>query len=825
MRLPILLLTVFASALAAVAGGRCLPDKSGVAKTVWVQANPWFPVDMAPVYDLGGPNVPYEHFRGTNSWQRALETVGRYGIDGVRLELNFPSGSYSSVYRELLDAAARVSPDMRIGLFCGFRGKTVEDSIQGAKAVLGKFREDLRSNPYVSRYGGCPVVLVYNSVRYKPAEWRRIFEALDAEFGKMCFLMCYSTMKGYHPDKADFEKTIREYLPEFDGVSSYCYNRESVTVQRDEAEILGRIMAENPEKVFEGGMFFTYTQHFNMVGMDPHLSKDWRASVRLWLSANTDAIEITNLFDHYENSLVYPCFEREDLLLRYLQYELSEWRGSPFPRERRPELVLCNYTTALIGWMALDFEVLGFPIDADDREVLVSVELCDTAGKVLRTLGPRKMVLDGFRDCTFSVKSTDFADERGIVPRLVYQWGEETFRMNHNPMTLLSPSIRSHRMFWARSTRNELKPAGAGNWTMDGVPAGGLHLPRRGGNSVFAADFKTEGSYQRHGVRRDGTELFFTNDPRFQWQGQFALPIPDPGGALHWYQLEVQEVDGRKFQTLPIWETDGTRAGKVNVPIRNEDGTVLERMIEAARVPFFHWPCDHDDGKLLVDVSGYMHNAQVDGRGYGGGHLGYTGYNLCHNGPVNPDKGWVSPFCRDADGIGYLRLSGKNHVMAMGCTVMPAASTYEICVRPREFGKRMGLLGSSRAAAAVSILPDGRVWAGRRTGLQNCDADVTVISRNPIATNRWTRIAIVYDMRKLALYVNGSLQGAVAARPNYHDMSAVGNFEDLPSHEYENELIIGAEDERMYTPVNNFIGDIRDIRVYGRNLKPEELLQ
>ena len=360
---------------------------------------------------------------------------------------------------------------------------------------------------------------------------------------------------------------------------------------------------------------------------------------------------------------------------------------------------------------------------------------------------------------------------------------------------------------------------------MDGVPAGGVRYPRPGGNAVFAADFKTEGPYQRHGVRRDGSEWFFTNDPRFQWQGQFTLPTPDPGGALHWYQLEVQEKDGRKFQTLPIWETDGTRTGKVSVPIRNEDGTVSDRMIEAVRVPFFHWPCDHDDGKLLVDVSGYMHNAQVDGHGYGGGHLGYTGYNLCHNGPVKPDEGWKSVFRRDADGVGYLRMSGKNHVIAMGCTVMPAASTYEICVRPRKFGQRMGILGSSRAAASISVLPDGRVWTGRRTGLRNCDADVEVVSREPIATDVWTRIAIVYDMRELVLYVNGSRQGAVAARPNYHDMSAVGNFDDLPSHEYENELMIGAEDKRMYTPVNNFIGDVRDIRVYGRNLSPSEFLK
>ena len=42
-------------------------DKHELRKTAWVQLNPWFPVDMAPVYDLGGPNIPYKQYRGTNN--------------------------------------------------------------------------------------------------------------------------------------------------------------------------------------------------------------------------------------------------------------------------------------------------------------------------------------------------------------------------------------------------------------------------------------------------------------------------------------------------------------------------------------------------------------------------------------------------------------------------------------------------------------------------------------------------------------------------------------------------------------------------------------
>ena len=41
--------------------------KDGLQKSAWVQLNPWFPVDMSPVYDLGGPNVPYQVCTDTNS--------------------------------------------------------------------------------------------------------------------------------------------------------------------------------------------------------------------------------------------------------------------------------------------------------------------------------------------------------------------------------------------------------------------------------------------------------------------------------------------------------------------------------------------------------------------------------------------------------------------------------------------------------------------------------------------------------------------------------------------------------------------------------------
>ena len=820
----LILVSVLAAALAAGgAPARPAIAKDGLRKEAWVQLNPWFPVDMSPVYDLGGPNVPYRICTDTNSWWHVLATVGRYGVDSVLPEVNIPGGGLG-VFSSLLSGAATVGRPMKVGLFCGFYGNaTPDEAIATARRVLAPAKKDLRTNPHVLRIGGRPVMVIYNTNRYGPDEWLHIFSGIEETFGGMCFLLNYSAFTA-QKGPGGLESKLREYLPAFDGVCAYNYSMNGIVVQKSEVKTLRRVMADNPGKVFAGGVFSTYTQHFNMAGLEVHLSRDWRASVDAWIDADPDAIEITNLFDHYENSLVFPCYERENLLLRYLEYKLCEWRGIEFPLRRRPELVLCNQTSVLLGWTSLDYEVLAFPIDGADKDVSVSVELCSASGRVLRTLGPANLKLDKFREVQFSVPSTDFLSERGIVPRLVYTWGGKTIRTWHNPMTLLSPSIRPHRMYWARSTANAPEVVGDGVWTLDGVRPGGTRRPRTAGIGVVSAGMRITPDYLRHGVKRDGVEWFFTRNVRTQWNAQFALPLPSPGQALHWYHLELQAREGKKCQTLPIWESDGSRDASVEMPIRFEDASVRMCKIEGVRVPFFHWPCDRDDGQLLVDVSGYEHNARVDGKGYGGGHLGYTGYNLCHNGPVAPETGWENPFRRDADGRGFLHLAGKHYVVSMGGTAMPGASTYEISVRPNGFGRRMGVICGSYGKIDLTIEPDGRVCAARRSNKMLFTTDSKILSLKPLSVGAWTRLVVVYDLRKMYLYVDGRLQGDVVAKPNYHDKSWGTDIMTYCSHEFHNELFFGAEDKQL-SPANLFNGDIRDIRVYGRNLSPAEFLE
>ncbi|MBO4649412.1 MAG: hypothetical protein J5806_14785 [Lentisphaeria bacterium] len=789
-------------------------DKSSYRKTVWSQVNPWFPFNKQPVHDLGGPNIAFRQFTGKNIWGQGFKLLDEYGLDGLQVEVNEPAG-WLDTYRNMLNDAKALGSRIKLGLFFGCYSKTPEKTLENMKKILGQFREELKSHPNVMRVGNRPVIVIYTPGKYQPAQWKMIFDGLDKAFDvPFVYLTC----------RMGNEEKMRRYLTVFDGVTSYGSN--GLKGQQDGADLLVRLLKkEFPQKIFEGGVHSTYTCHFHMGGLEVDLSRNYRESFDIWLKTDPDAIQITNLFDHYENSLIFPCYEREDFMLRYMQYRIAKWRGKPFPSMKTPELVVTNHIQILLGRQNLDFEVMGFPIDSEKKEVIVQLDLCNTAGEILRRFPPKKLILDEFRVERFSVPSADYARERGVVPRLNYTWNGKNYKMNYNPMTLISPSIRSYRMYWTRSTRNALKTQGSDYWTLNGNGPGGTSVPEHG-ISVFAGKrVPTWGKdrlngYLRHGIKRDGLEFYFTGNQRGFLSNELALNTPDPGQALHWYHLEMENREGLKWQSLPIWEADGSRAAEVTVPVHLNDGSIRDFRIEGARVPFFHYPCSEDHQKLLLDVSGYMHNGSINGSGYGGGHLGYTGYNYYHNGQVSvkdPEQQF-SIFKRDPDGRGFLRFSGKDHITIMGSTAFPGASTYELSVRPAELGRTMGLLGSGNNQISLKILPDGTIQAARGAETEGQGGTAPkkkfvnrINSKTRIEAGKWTRIAVVYDCRKLRLYLNGELENEADSAP-------------VRGHDWINHLLVGASNKWVWDPIEHFKGDICNIRIYGRNLAPEEFL-
>lgn len=820
---------LFAAVAAALVGFAvdCRPplDKSDYKGTVNVQLNPWFPLDKPAVHGLGGPNRAWLH--GLD-WESGMRQTAEYGVTVWTPEINSPGG-WAGVWRELLDLASKGDVPVKVGMFFGmYADGGVEGVVSSMKETLKPFAGDLKTNSAVARIGGAPLMVVYNVGRFKAEDWGKVFSALDSEFGRMAYLMDVDALVRIARQRAGggdekTEEVLTEYLEHFDGISCYASG------VKNPWDRIVKVMRAHPNKVFEAPVHQCYCNHFHWGGNSFALSEDWRQSVERALACDPDAIMLTNLFDHYENSLVLPCYDREDLLLRYLEYALARHRPEKrkFRAQTKPEIVLTSHAAVLLGWQGLDFEVMGFPVDADNKDVEVTLEICNMSGQPIYSFPAKTLSLDEFAAEKFSVPSTRFASLRGIVPRVVWKWNGQTGILR-NPMTVIDPSIRPYRLYWARSTKNQLQVENGDDWRMDGIPVGKTHVPQADGLVQFESGmlptwtFGNASGVSRVGIRRDGVEFFYENEAGKGVRSQL-LNVPQPKGSLHWYTVEMENASGHKFQSLPIWETDGSRAEKVSLPVWKEDGSIVDLQVGGARVPFWHYPCARDCGQLLVDESGWGHNGSINGSGYGGGHLGYTGYNHYHNGPIGVSREKTKRLWRPEGEGGYLRFDGSNdYVMVMGGTAFPGACTYEMSVRPAKFGREMGLIGTYNGQMLIDLTADGRVRVIRRSAAEGVGGkapapsqakSAEVIAQKPLTVGSWSRIAVVYDLRKITLFVNGKFEGESVSAP-------------LRDHEYFNYVIFGSKaSSTIFKSEARFDGDMRQMRIYGRNLSPEEFLK
>lgn len=397
--------------------------------------------------------------------------------------------------------------------------------------------------------------------------------------------------------------------------------------------------------------------------------------------------------------------------------------------------------------------------------------------------------------------------------------------MNYNPMTLIAAGIKTYHMYWARSTKNALSVrSGSEPWYMGGVAQGGTLEYPQGGVINFMGFIKPTwkknnplSGYYCHSIKRNGNEFYTNRDDRNQLRMNLALPLPASGEALQYFHLEMENRQGARYQTLPIWVAPPNRKGMVKIPVWTPDKKITEVEIEKFRVPFYYYPCNTNGGNVLLDVSGYGHHGNIGGGGYGGGHLGFTGYYYYHNGPISPNN--RAEFKRDEKGRGFYRLNGKRAVMIMGGTAMPYASTYEISVRVPALGEKMGLFGTGNNQINLAILPDGRLQLKRMSETEGMGGtapekrfNAEVISKDSLKVNQWHRIAVTYDLKNITLYLDGKVQGQAAVPPS-------------EGQEWINHLIVGGLCKWPWIPIAFLKGDIRDIRVYGRNLAPGEFLK
>ena len=788
-------------------------DKSFYQGTVSIHVNPWWrPSRLRHPEEMGGPNYAYKKHSSSEEWASCMEETEKYGINVWQVELVEPHIGYWATFKEMLDQAEKAKRATRLSIFLSSLSPTKEEAVTHIIEMFSNLAPDLKKHPNVYRIDGKPVVLVYTALKRSPEEWHYIIQKVEEKLGSFVWLMNLwdHPLIGNILDTADY---VHRYLPCFDGISAY--GNWTETQQKQFYAELGKVLKSYPNKIFEGCVQSTYANHYHTGGVAPKLSEKYRNGFDIVLSCQPDSLTLTNFFDHVENSLLLPCYEREDFMLRYTQYKLSSWNKTPFISEKEPELILANYVSVLLGLQDLDFEISCFPIDHPCKEAEVTLEIYNTSGEILHKFPPFSMDLSQFGVTTFSLPSLDFYSERAIVPQLTYTWNHQNYKMNYNPMTLLSPSIRPYMMFWSRSSKNQLtlnKPLFP--WNLSGAIAGEtktLDTPF----CTFTGDLEIQGCNSTlFRIMRNGLELREYNN-RPSMKQVTALTLPDPAEALNWYHLEIEDANGNRYQTLPVWVVSGKRPGTVKMPILEANKSIREIEVEAVRVPFFYYPCNEDNNKIIMDISGHFHHGRVCELNVWGSHLEYTGYYHYHNSPIRNTAN--TPFAKDVDGKGMLKLDAKRWCTFMGGTAFPGSATYELSICPDKIGEEMPIVCSGNQQIELILMTDGSlklIRKGRSELNGGTIVNAEIISQTRLSAGKWYRIAVTYDLKTLKLYIDNVCEGEKELYPAY------------VIQEQLTQICIGAvrpwgrkENEKYYQ------GAVREIRFYGRNLLPNEFLR
>lgn len=759
-------------------------NKNGHRQTAWVHANPWWPPNKDRRDARGGPDVAMRRYPdGAAMWREVAKELEFYGINGIQLESSV-NAPYYNVFRAVFEGFQAAGNQRKVVFFLGMFGNNlVADTVKFFTTLQAEL-----SHPNLYKLDGRPVIVMYSASGHAPEKLQEVFAAVEEKFGPMVWLMDAMSAK---PD------LLRRFLPYLDGISMYA-NWGIGAQQKVFSELVPVMRQEFPHKIFEAAVQNNYFNHYHYGGVNPRLMDKYLDSWNCTLEAEPDSITLTNLFDHYENSHHLPSYNWEDMLFRISQYHLACWRGQNPVCSPQQDIYTLNLTNVLIGSSA-PFDLIGFPAQ-NPKNVQVTLEVCSPDGKVLQSFGPVVFTGQKMEIHRFNLDTWPLAEQTALLPRLRYADDSTTPLF---PGTHLCTSIRPHMLSWARCN-NHVIPVNHSGWTMNGQP-GGSFITWPGAQEVFICSdgVPASGPAKNHGgghvrLLRNGREIQTFDS----WGLNFArlIRLPDPGAAWDWYNLELENSNGCRFTTAPIYVLGQQRTGKVSIPFLLQDKTVQECQIEAVRVPFFHYPCQRDTGGILRDVSGYEHHGRIGGKGYGGGHLQQTGYRHEHKGPVGALPPADPEFLSENEGAFY-RFKGNGYVMIHGGTAFAGAATYEISLRVDEYHPA-GIIGTCGFQVNLQILESGHLQASQR--------EAKILSTAPIPFGEWQQVAIVYDHRELSFYLNGILQGKATCQPRLCETINV--------------VVVGGGCRFPFHPVNLFKGDLRNIRFYGRNLQPNEFL-
>ena len=804
-------------------------DKSAYRGTLWATVNPWFPPnkprrgvpEAGTEYNSnpqGGPNYARKVYpdEPVACWKEAMRECQAKGMTGWQFELTVHAPGFAVQLKQAVEAAESLG-NFKLVPFLGLYRGPCGPAEQAAELLITQFEwfeEEFKNSEAFYRLDGAPVLFIYTTYSYSPEEWAKIIDIFEKRFGKCIWLANYWDSPVVETKQED----LRKYMPVFDGCTAYANWGGQDELDQMISEVMHN---EFPDKIYEAAVHNTYSVHYLHSGSMTKCARKYRDSWESVLRSKPDSVTMTNLFDHWENSLVLPCYEREDFLLRYAEAEMHRLCGKPFQARTEPEAVVTSYIDMVAGWRDLFFEVVTFPIDHADKDCHYQLELLDEAGQVVHAFPATDIRLDDLHTEEFSIPSTQFAG-RLLIPRLRGFWRGEDQRPLLLPPVWVDPALRSNLMFWARSTANALHDKdGSHDWTLNGKHPGKVVAWREVRDpavvTVSLAPVGQTPTLVR--LMRNGEEILSL--PYDQLAGTLQVELPEPAFNDDYYWLELECANGNRLNTLPIWvSAQPADASPVSTVLPDKTGQFQTILVKSGRVPVFYYPCDRDPGTKLRDVGGLQHfgNFLLETVGYRYGSLERTG-NRHYVNEQGGDRPVPGLFQTDEDGRSFLRLADtKGFFMLMGGNVFPYSGSYEISVRPAVLGQRMGIFGTVNGAMELFLDEQGYVKVRRSSapeGVAGAPAQeirpFTISSRQPLKVGEWAKLAVTYDCHALSLYVDGELQNTVKCLPN-------------PDHFALNYLTVGCSLQFLHNPFDFFNGDFREVRFTGRPLAPEELL-
>lgn len=791
-------------------------NKAAYKNTLWTQANPWFPPNMSRIYRAGGPDYAMKRYPADNvqMWKEVALLCKTYGLDGIQQEVIICDAPDITTLREMLEGFKQAGNGFKLGFML--------NPFFGSAAHFAKFcdnmQDELASHPNVYRLDGHPVMTLYlaNSVNTRPpAEWLEWFRPVEKKHGQMIFLADVAFAA---------PGTVEKLLPYVDGITMY--GNWTVEMQRNLFSHVVPAIKKYPHKIFEASVHGIYLSHFGGNGVRPRLLDKLLASWDMTIAAQPDSIVLTNFFDIYENSRILPSYELEDVMLKIARDRMALFTSQPAPRDDWPDFRIVNFTSVMVGKDAA-FDVIGFPVHLVNKDFELTLELLAPNGNTIYTFPKFQMNLNEFAIKRLNLSTLPFLDQLALIPRITYKQldGPSKGSLTGMPTNLVC-SMVPHRLFWSRSCKNILGMKSVGKWSLNSTEIGGVSSYPENGTGVIISEttqdspwvfsaFNTAAEHVR--IMRNGLELtsFYRRDLNFS----MPISLPNPGAGIDSYHLELENRNGARFATLPVYVDGGKRSGTVPVPVITSDDKIKTVEIGAARIPYFYYPCNKFTGNILHDISGYDHHGNINAR-FDGGKLDTTGYHYEHTGIAGAGNSTGDPaFELDEDGSGFYRFKGAGFAALMGGTAFPYASTWELEMRVSEYHEQ-AILSTIQRQLNIAMSEDGHILVSRGnpgTEVQlNSNAastkEVLLKSLAPLPLNSWNKITVVYDLKKLYFYLNGELQASASIAPTRV-------HEDLNSVYIGGKATFAVGCEAPY-----YRGDLRNLRLYGRNLSPDEWL-